>query len=170
MYDLVADVEAYPQFLPLVEGLKVLRREQQGPETVLTATMEVGYKAIRESFATRVSLKPDDLLIVANYLDGPFRQLENRWRFPAMTQTAPQGTLQQGSGQQGLGQPGTNIDFYISYEFKSLMLGMLVGAMFDQAFRKFTSAFEARARTVYGPPVALAPGSAGQLAEPKLAL
>jgi coenzyme Q-binding protein COQ10 len=138
MYDLVADVEQYPQFLPLCEGLNVLRREQQGSATVLTATMQVGYKAIHETFATRVTLKPDDLSIVANYLDGPFRHLENRWTFPGLVR-----------GQQG----GTDVDFYINYEFKSLMLGMLVGAMFDQAFRKFTSAFEARARVVYGAPV-----------------
>jgi coenzyme Q-binding protein COQ10 len=135
MYDLVADVEQYPQFLPLVEGLKVLRREQHGNITVLTATMQVGYKAINETFATRVTLDPDTLTIVANYLDGPVRHLENRWTFPALTR-----------GQQG----GTDVDFFITYEFKSLMLGMLVGAMFDQAFRKFTSAFEARARVVYG--------------------
>jgi coenzyme Q-binding protein COQ10 len=137
MYDLVADVERYPQFLPLCEGLKVLRREQQDAATVLTATMQVGYKAIHETFATRVTLKPDELSIVAEYLDGPFRHLENRWRFPAMAR-----------GQQ----TGAEVDFYINYEFKSLMLGMLVGAMFDQAFRKFTSAFEARAQVVYGPP------------------
>jgi coenzyme Q-binding protein COQ10 len=142
MYDLVADVERYPQFLPLVDGLKVLRREQQGATTVLTATMSVGYKAIHETFATRVTLKPDDLLIVAHYLDGPFRRLENRWQFPAATRND---------------QAGTDIDFYITYEFKSMMLGMLVGAMFDQAFRKFTSAFEARARVVYGPPVGTVP-------------
>jgi coenzyme Q-binding protein COQ10 len=146
MYDLVADVEHYPAFLPLCEDLTVLRREQRGTITILTATMQVGYKAIHETFATRVTLQPDDLTIVAEYLDGPFRHLENRWGFPAMTR-----------GQQG----GTDVDFYINYEFKSLMLGMLVGAMFDQAFRKFTSAFEARARVVYGPPgtVLAAPAS-----------
>jgi coenzyme Q-binding protein COQ10 len=137
MYDLVADVEQYPQFLPLVEGLKVLRREQQGHVTSLTATMQVGYKAIHESFGTLVTLKPDELSIIAHYLDGPFRQLENRWAFPPLTR-----------GQQ----VGTEVDFYITYEFKSAMLGLLVGAMFDQAFRKFTSAFEQRARVVYGSP------------------
>ena len=142
MYDLVADVEQYPQFLPLCEGLNVLRREQQGDTTILTATMQVGYKAIHETFATRVTLMPGDLSIVAAYLDGPFRHLENRWRFPALEH-----------GQQA----GTDVDFYINYEFKSLMLGMLIGAMFDQAFRKFTSAFEARAHVVYGAP-SQAPG------------
>jgi coenzyme Q-binding protein COQ10 len=136
MYDLVADVEAYPQFLPLCEGLRILRSERAGAATVLTATMSVGYKAIRETFATRVTLRPDDLSIVANYLDGPFRHLENRWRFPAKGES-------------------TEVDFYINYEFKSVMLGMLVGSMFDTAFRKFTSAFETRAGIVYGPPPAL---------------
>lgn len=137
MYNLVADVEQYPQFLPLCEGLKILRRDQQGTATVLTATMQVGYKSIHETFATRVTLKPDDLTIIAEYLDGPFRHLENRWRFPSLVRN---------------GQMGTDVDFYITYEFKSLMLGILVGAMFDSAFRKFTSAFEARAGVVYGTP------------------
>jgi coenzyme Q-binding protein COQ10 len=141
MYDLVADVEQYAQFLPLVDELKVLRRDNSGSTTVLTASMAVGYKAIRETFMTRVTLRPDDLSIVANYLDGPFRHLENRWRFPA---------LSRGSSTQQIS--GTEVDFYIDYEFKSLMLGMLVGAMFDTAFRKFTSAFEARAGVIYGSP------------------
>lgn len=133
MYDLVADVEKYPQFLPLTEALRVRSREQAGPPEIFTADMTVGYKAIRETFLTRVSLYPDIPKVEARYIDGPFRHLENRWQFHASP-------------------GGCEIDFFIDYEFKSRMLGVLVGAMFDQAFRKFAEAFEARARVVYGQP------------------
>jgi len=133
MYDLVADVERYPEFLPLCESLRVLRRQagEDGTE-ILVAEMGVGYKAIRERFTTRVTLDPTHLKIVAEYIDGPFRHLENRWLF------------REAEGA------GCNVDFFITYEFKSRTLGLLMGTMFDRAFRKFTDAFEARADTVYG--------------------
>ncbi|GJE61392.1 type II toxin-antitoxin system RatA family toxin [Methylobacterium trifolii] len=133
MYDLVADVERYPEFLPLCESLRVLRRQDgAGGTQVLVAEMGVGYKAIRERFTTRVSLDPAGLRITAEYIDGPFRHLENRWVFK--------------DGADG----GCVIDFFITYEFKSRTLGLLMGTMFDRAFRKFTDAFEARADRVYG--------------------
>ncbi|MCJ2050904.1 type II toxin-antitoxin system RatA family toxin [Methylobacterium sp. J-070] len=138
MYDLVADVERYPEFLPLCESLRVIRRQEirsqemaEGGE-VLIAEMGVGYKAIRERFTTRVSLDPQNLKIVAEYIDGPFRHLENRWLF----KDAPNG--------------GCAVDFFITYEFKSRTLGLLMGTMFDRAFRKFTDAFEGRADRMYG--------------------
>ena len=133
MFDLVADVERYPEFLPLCESLTVLSREPRPPDTVLNARMGVGYKAIRETFTSRVTLRPDDLAILVEYLDGPFRRLENRWRFlPA--------------------PGGSDIDFYVDYEFRSPLLAILMGAMFDKAFRQFASAFEERARKTYGRP------------------
>lgn len=133
MYDLVADIERYPEFLPLCEALRVLRR-QEGPNgvPVLVAEMAVGYKAIRERFTTRVTLDRPNLKITAEYIDGPFRHLENRWSF----KEAPGG--------------GCHVDFFITYEFKSFALGLLMGKMFDKAFRKFTDAFESRADAVYG--------------------
>ncbi|WP_336489198.1 type II toxin-antitoxin system RatA family toxin [Methylobacterium nigriterrae] len=134
MYDLVADVERYPEFLPLCESLRILRR-QDGPAEdtqILVAEMGVGYKAIRERFTTRVSLDRPKLRITAEYIDGPFRHLENRWAFKP--------------GAQG----GCNVEFFITYEFKSFALGLLMGKMFDKAFRKFTDAFESRADRVYG--------------------
>jgi coenzyme Q-binding protein COQ10 len=79
-----------------------------------------------------VTLDPADLKIVAEYIDGPFRHLENRWLF------------KEADGR------GCNVDFFITYEFKSRTLGLLMGTMFDRAFRKFTDAFEARADRVYG--------------------
>ena len=133
MYDLVADVERYPEFLPLCESLRVIRRQDM-PEGghVLIAEMGVGYKAIRERFTTRVSLDPGGRKIVAEYIDGPFRHLENRWTF----KEAEGGTC--------------DVDFFITYEFKSRALGLLMGTMFDRAFRKFTDAFEGRAARIYG--------------------
>jgi coenzyme Q-binding protein COQ10 len=140
MFALVADVEKYPQFLPLCEGLTVRRRTpREGGGEVLLADMTVGYKAIRETFTSRVTLDPENLKILVEYVDGPFRYLENRWTFK------PHGT-------------GCEVGFFISYEFASRMLGLLMGAMFDKAFRKFAEAFERRADAVYGAGVPLASG------------
>lgn len=132
MYALVADVERYPEFLPMCTGLVVNSRAPSPDGEELTARMSVGYKSISESFMTRVALRSAAREIDASYLDGPFKRLENRWRF----KDQPGG--------------GSIVDFHIDYEFKSPMLGVLAGSVFDQAFRKFTDAFEVRARTVYG--------------------
>lgn len=131
MFAVVADVERYPEFLPMCTGLTVTSRATEAGNEILIARMSVGYKQIAETFTTRVTLQPAAQAIDVQYLDGPFKRLDNRWRFEP---------------EQG----GSTIDFYISYEFKSAMLGLLVGSVFDQAFRKFTEAFEARAREIYG--------------------
>lgn len=132
MFALVADVEQYPEFLPLCEGLVVRRRApRDGGGEVLVADMTVGYKAIRETFTSRVTLDPAKLKILVEYVDGPFRHLENRWSFKEI-------------------DGGCEIGFFISYEFASRMLGLLMGTMFDRAFRKFAEAFETRANKVYG--------------------
>lgn len=140
MFALVADVEKYPQFLPLCEGLVVRRRTpREGGGEVLLADMTVGYKAIRETFTSRVTLDPANLKILVEYVDGPFRYLENRWSFKSA-------------------ENGSEVAFFISYEFASRMLGLLMGAMFDKAFRKFAEAFERRADVVYGAGVRLTSG------------
>ena len=132
MFDLVADVERYPEFLPLCEELRVLRRvaSGDGAET-LVAEMSVGYKAIHESFTSRVTLDRTRLRILVEYVDGPFSYLENRWAFRAAS-------------------AGCEVDFSIDYEFRSIALRLLMGAMFDKAFRRFVGAFEARADEIYG--------------------
>jgi coenzyme Q-binding protein COQ10 len=132
MFDLVADVGKYPLFLPLCEGLKVRShtKGKDGRETLI-ADMSVGYKAIHETFTSKVTLDREKLKIMVAYLDGPFRTLENLWSFKR-------------DGE------GCIVEFFISYEFKNRVLGMLMGAMFDKAFRKFASAFEKRAEVVYG--------------------
>jgi coenzyme Q-binding protein COQ10 len=132
MFDLVADVEKYPLFLPLCEGLKVRSRvASEGGRETLIADMSVGYKAIHETFTSKVTLNREKLKIMVAYLDGPFRALDNLWSFKPDWE-------------------GCLVEFFISYEFKSRMLSMVMGAMFDRAFRKFASAFEKRAEVVYG--------------------
>ena len=133
MFALVADVEKYPQFVPMCERLVLRSRKERGGVTVLVADMSVGYKAIRETFTSQVVLKPDELAIDVKYLDGPFRYMRNRWEFAA-------------AGE------GCDVLFHIDYEFKSRLLGAMMGAVFDRAFRMFSSAFEERARQVYGAP------------------
>jgi coenzyme Q-binding protein COQ10 len=132
MFDLVAGVETYPEFLPLCEGLTVRRRlTNDDGHQVLVADMSVGYKSVHETFTSRVTLKPETMSIEVNYLEGPFSHLDNRWQF--------------------LDSPtGCKVSFYIDYEFKNRMLGLLMGAMFDKAFRKFAEAFEERAAKIYG--------------------
>ncbi len=132
MYALVANVEDYPQFLPLCEALKVVRRETLDGKDVLTANMQVGYKFIRENFTSRVTLDHPMREILVEYIDGPFAHLENRWRFEP----------------RACG--GSEIDFYIAYRFRSAMFERLVGSLFDKAVRKYTNAFEARANEIYG--------------------
>ena len=135
MFDLVADVERYPEFLPLCTGLRVIRRtkDDQGWEA-LVAEMSVGYRAIAERFTTKVVLDRKALDIHVSYINGPFRYLENRWEFRP--------------GENG----GAAVLFSIAYEFRSIALGLLMGTMFDRAFRRFTEAFETRADSVYGRP------------------
>jgi coenzyme Q-binding protein COQ10 len=134
MFALVADIEKYPEFVPMCERLTVRsHRERQGV-SLLVAEMTVGYKAISETFVTQVVLKPAQRTIDVKYIEGPFRFLDNRWVFVPV--------------EDG----GTDVEFFIDYEFKSRVLGMLMGTMFDRAFRMFTEAFEKRADVVYGVP------------------
>jgi coenzyme Q-binding protein COQ10 len=147
MFDLVADVERYPEFLPLCEALTVRSRAREGEFEVITADMTAGYKAIRETFASRVRLDRTRLEVATAGVPGamgPFSRLENRWQFrPARNGSS--GTP--GGADAGA---GCEVDFFIAYELKSAMLQMLVGGLFDRAFRRYTEAFEARARAIYG--------------------
>ena len=132
MFDLVADVEHYPEFVPLCQSLRVRKRIHEGGKDVIVADMTVAYKLIRETFTSRVTLDRPNLEILVEYLEGPFRQLNNRWNFRAVTDHV------------------CDVDFFIAYEFRSRTLGMLMGTVFDAAFRRFASAFERRADQVYG--------------------
>jgi coenzyme Q-binding protein COQ10 len=135
MFDLVADVERYPQFVPLCQKLIVRKRSPVGEgREMLVADMTVAYKLVRETFSTRVTLDKAKLEILVEYLNGPFRSLENRWKF------RPEG------------ERSCEIEFDIHYEFRSRTLGMLMGTVFDAAFRRFAEAFERRADEMYGRP------------------
>jgi coenzyme Q-binding protein COQ10 len=134
MFDLVADCERYPEFVPLCTGLRVRSRrpDGQGRETLIV-DMSVGYKMIRETFTSRVVLDKPRLRVVVEYIDGPFSRMENIWTFRDEPQCAR-----------------SIVTFFIDYEFRSRTLGALMGSMFDGAFRKFAQAFEQRANAIYG--------------------
>ncbi len=133
MFDLVADVERYPQFVPLCRSLSVRKRTTDGEgREVIVADMTVAYKLVRETFTSRVTLDRPKQQILVEYLQGPFQKMNNRWSFrPA-------------------GEHACEVEFFISYEFRSRALGLLMGAMFDAAFRRFATAFERRADEIHG--------------------
>ncbi|KJC60021.1 cyclase [Bradyrhizobium sp. LTSPM299] len=135
MFDLVADVERYPEFVPLCQSLKIRQRtpRDDGTETVV-ADMTVSFKLVRETFTSKVTLDRPNLKILVEYLSGPFSNLENRWTFEPKSET------------------DCDVGFYLAYEFKSRMLAILMGSMFDAAFSRFATAFEKRADQVYGKP------------------
>lgn len=133
MFDLVADIEKYPRFVPLCSATKIRSRTPKAEGVaVVVSEMTVAYKVIRQTFTSRVTLDQPALKILVEYLDGPFSRMQNRWTF---TPT---------------GETSCEVGFFIDYEFKSRTLAMLMGAMFDTAFRRFAAAFEKRADEVYG--------------------
>lgn len=139
MFDLVADVERYPEFVPLCSALRIRQRVAKPDGTeVLVADMTVSFKLVRETFTSRVTLDRANLKILVEYLQGPFSNLENRWTFE------PKGEQE--------GNDVCDVGFFLAYEFKSRMLAMLMGSMFDAAFARFSAAFEKRADAIYGRP------------------
>jgi coenzyme Q-binding protein COQ10 len=137
MFDLVADVERYPEFVPLCQSLKIRQRTPKPDGTeVVVADMTVSFKLVRETFTSQITLDRPNLKILVEYLKGPFSSLENRWTF------------------EPRGEGVCDVGFFIAYEFRSRMLAVLMGAMFDTAFSRFSAAFEKRADQVYGKPAA----------------
>ncbi len=131
MFKLVADVEQYPQFVPMCEKLIVRSRRKIGERERILADMSVAYKFIRESFTSQVTLNEPELQLEVQYIDGPFKYLENNWVF------------------KDIGDSTSEIHFTIDYEFKSRALGLLMGSMFELVFSRFTRAFEKRADEIY---------------------
>ena len=132
MFDLVCDVEQYPRFVPLCQSLNITSRKDRGDKTLLIADMTMAYGVLSETFTTQVLMKREDLAIDVKYIDGPFKYLDNEWRFTDLEDDT------------------CEIHFMVDYELKSRMLQMAAGAVFDRAFAKFTAAFEERANEVYG--------------------
>ncbi len=134
MYDLIADVNAYPQFLPWCVGARIRKRSllPDGAE-VMEADLVISFKLFREKFGSRVTLYPDERRIDVAYLDGPFRYLNNHWKFTDL----PEG--------------GCEADFFVDFEFKSAVMQAVIGVVFNEAMQRIVRAFEDRAKDLYGP-------------------
>lgn len=132
MFDLVADIQSYPDFIPYCENTRLLEERLEPEARVLLVDMTIGYRFLRETFRSRVTLDRSSRDIRADYISGPVKTLVNEWTF------------------EPLGGTGCRIHFYLDYEFKSRAFGVLMNALFDQVFRRFADAFEARADAVYG--------------------
>ena len=132
MFDLVADVERYPDFLPWCEGLRIRKREGDG--TVLVADMTIGFKLFRETFTSRVTLERPERIVV-KYERGPFKYLTNRWFFHS-------------DPEDGTGR--CIVDFDVDFQFRSRMLELAIGPVFHEATHRMVRAFETRARRLYG--------------------
>lgn len=131
MFDLVADIEAYPQFLPWNVAARIRsRRPIQGGE-VIEADLVISFKVFRERFGSRVTLRHDDLRIDTDYLDGPFRYLRSGWAF----RDAP---------------GGCEVAFHVDFEFRNAMLQGIIGVVFSEAMQRIVRAFETRAAALYG--------------------
>ena len=127
MFALVADIEKYPEFLPWCIASRISRRE----DNIIWGDLIAGFKVFREAFTSKVTLDPPDLIHV-EYIDGPFRYLNNHWKFIPVD-----------------GGEGTNIDFFIDFEFRSKLLQKAAGTVFNEAVKRMVNAFEARAHAVY---------------------
>ncbi|MBY0338055.1 MAG: type II toxin-antitoxin system RatA family toxin [Acetobacteraceae bacterium] len=136
LFQLVADVHRYPEFLPWCVGARVLTRS----DTQLVADLTIGFKMFRETFRSEVELDRPSLVRV-RYLDGPFRYLNNTWKFTPIPQ-------------------GTEVDFFVDFEFRSRLLQAVIGTVFNEAVRLMVRAFERRAMVLYGRnPVAAPPAA-----------
>ena len=126
MFDMVADVSRYGEFLPWV----VATRVRSDSETEMVADMLVGFKALREKFTSRVDKqRPSEIRV--HYIDGPLRDLDNHWKF------------------RSLGPESCEVDFHVDFEFRNALFEKLAGQYFDKAFRKMVAAFEERAAELY---------------------
>ncbi len=132
MYDLVADVGNYPEFLPWTAAARVRSRtEQTDGSEVMEADLVISFKVFRETFASRVTLFPDDMKIDTKYLDGPFKHMISNWKF---------------ADAEG----GCTVDFFVDFEFRNRILQSAAGLFFYDAMQRIVRAFERRAQALYG--------------------
>ncbi len=133
LYDLVADIKAYPEFLPWVSAARIRKVTETETGKVIDADLVVSFRVFREKFGSRVTLNEETREIDVEYLEGPFRYLNNHWRFIA------------------LGEQRCEVDFFVDFEFRSRALQALIGVVFNEAMQRIVRAFEARAAALYGP-------------------
>lgn len=144
MFDLVADVERYPEFIPWCMALRVASRRRDEPIEYVTADMVVAFRVFREKFRSLVRLDRPQHVIDTEYVDGPFRSLRNKWRF-----------VDRPPEEGG----GCHVHFDISFEFRNFILQATAQSVFDKAFSRMTDAFVTRAETVYSPPAEAEPAA-----------
>ena len=134
MYALIADVESYKEFLPWCQAARIRSRTPlpDGKGEVIEADLVISFRVFRERFGSRVTLRPDEHIIDVEYLDGPFRYLNNHWEFLAVDDHS------------------CLVDFFVDFEFKSRTLQSLIGLVFNEAMQRIVSAFERRAEVLYG--------------------
>jgi len=133
IFELVGDVAKYPEFLPWCTGARIRERDATPSGEVLVADLMIGFKMVREKFTSRVTLDRPKLRIDVEYINGPFRHLNNHWTFSATAEGKCQ------------------IDFHLEFEFSSIVLQKLIGVLFHEAVRRMVAAFEARAHQLYQP-------------------
>ncbi len=130
MYDLVADVASYPQFLPWCSAARIRSREAQDEAEVMLADLVISFKVFRERFGSRVVLHPTDMSIDTEYLDGPFKFLKSTWDFKDT-------------------EDGCEVSFFVDFEFKNAILQGIIGVVFNEAMHRIVRAFESRAAELY---------------------
>lgn len=133
MYDLVADVEKYPQFLPWTAAARIRDRRPRpdGDGEIMEADLIISFKVFRERFGSRVTLRPDDGKIDTEYIDGPFRHMISQWSFRQLDE-------------------GCEVTFDVDFEFRNRILGSAAGMFFNDAMQRIVRAFERRAQALYG--------------------
>ena len=133
MYDLVADVASYPQFLPWCSAARIRSRTPQGASEEMLADLVISFKVFREKFGSRVVLHPDEHKVDTEYLDGPFQYMKSNWAF------------------QDVNGGGCHVQFFVDFEFKNAILQGIIGIVFNEAMQRVVRAFEARAEALYAP-------------------
>ena len=133
MYDLVADVASYPEFLPWTAAARIKSRTDKGDHEVMDADLVISFKVFRERFTSRVVLWPEPKKIDTEYLDGPFKFMKSNWHF----EDAGQGTCK--------------VHFFVDFEFKNMVLQKIIGVVFNEAMQRVVRAFEKHAADLYGP-------------------
>jgi len=135
MYALIADVGSYPEFLPWCAAARMreTRPLPDGAGEVMDVDLVISFKLFRERFGSRVTLRPEVRRIDVEYLDGPFRYLNNHWKF------------------EPHGNGACEVSFFVDFEFRSALLQRIIGVVFTEAMHRIVRAFERRAGELYGP-------------------
>ncbi len=132
MYDLVADVGRYPEFLPWTAAARIKSDADKGDHRVMEADLVISFKVFRERFTSRVELWPGARRINTEYLDGPFKHMKSNWTFEEA-------------------ERGCTVHFFVDFEFRNAILQKIIGVVFNEAMTRVVRAFEKRAADLYGP-------------------